>query len=214
MSRYQLQDTDSGLRLVDRFSHQHPLQIKFSGGSFGERLKKGVSKKELIAKAVAAKPGLRVIDCTAGLGRDAFILASLGCDVTMFERSRVMSLLLQDALDRALEDDKTREIAERVKLICGDAIKLLQTLPVVADAILIDPMFPSRQKSAMVKGEMQFLQRFLGKDEDASHLLQAALDTGVKRVVLKRPLIADESGEPKPSHSVKGKSSRFDIYLQ
>ena len=101
-----------------------------------------------------------------------------------------------------------------LNMICGDAIKLLQTLPVLADVILIDPMFPERKKSAMVKGEMQFLQRFLGFDEDASHLLQAALDTGVKRVVLKRPPSADESGSLKASHSVKGKSSRFDIYLQ
>jgi 16S rRNA (guanine1516-N2)-methyltransferase len=214
MSRYLLQETDNGLRLVDRFSHQHPLQIKFSGGRFGVRLKKGVSKKELIAKAAAAKPGVRVIDCTAGLGRDAFILASLGCDVTMFERSRVMSLLLQDALDRALLDEKSREAATRVSLVCGDAINLLEKLPTATDVILIDPMFPEKKKSAMVKGEMQFLQRFLGKDEDAGSLLQAALDTGVKRVVLKRPLSAEESGEPKPSHCVKGKSSRFDVYLQ
>ncbi len=214
MSRYLLQKSSSGLRLVDRFSHQHPLQIKFSGGRFGERLKKGSSKKELIAKAVGAKPDLRVIDCTAGLGRDSFLLAALGCKVTMFERSRVLSLLLQDALDNALDDDRTKEIATRVRLFCGEATELLTCLQDIPDVILIDPMFPERKKSAMVKGEMQFLQRFLGKDEDAASLLQCALGTGVKRVVLKRPLSADESGNQRPSHSVKGKSSRFDIYLQ
>jgi 16S rRNA (guanine1516-N2)-methyltransferase len=213
VSRFLLQDTGNGLRLVDRFSHQHPLQIKFAGGRFGQRLKKGSGKKELIAKAVGAKPDLHVVDCTAGLGRDSFVLASLGCRITMFERSRVMSLLLQDALDIALTDDKTSEIAMRVKLICGDAAELLPGIEEVPDVILIDPMFPERKKTAMVKGEMQFLQRFLGKDEDSDHLLQVALDTGVKRVVLKRPISADESGEVSPSHSVKGKTSRFDIYL-
>ena len=214
MSRYVLENTASGLRLVDRFSHQHPLQIKFSGGRFGQRLKKGGSKKELIAKAVGAKPDLRVVDCTAGLGRDSFILASLGCNVMMFERSRVIGFLLQDALDKALDDEKTRETASRLRMVCGDAIHLLAGLQNVPDVILIDPMFPERKKSAMVKGEMQFLQRFLGEGEDARYLLESALATGVKRIVLKRPLAASESGELKPSHAVKGKSSRFDVYLQ
>ena len=131
----------------------------------------------------------------------------------MFERSRVMSLLLQNALDRAKDEASTREIAARVKLICGDATYLLRALSEVPDVILIDPMFPERKKSAMVKGEMQFLQRFLGKDEDANQLLKSAINTGVKRVVMKRPYSGDEAGEFKPSHSVKGKSSRFDIYL-
>jgi 16S rRNA (guanine1516-N2)-methyltransferase len=214
VSRYLLQETGNGLRLVDRFSHQHPLQIKFAGGRFGHRLKKGSGKKELIARAVGAKPELHVVDCTAGLGRDSFILASLGCRITMLERSRVMCLLLEDALDKALEDDKTSEIAGRVQLVCGDAALLLPRLEEIPDVILIDPMFPERKKSAMVKGEMQFLQRFLGKDENADHLLQIALDTGVKRVVLKRPISAVESGQVSTSHSVKGKTSRFDIYLQ
>ena len=43
-----------------------------------------------MARAVKAGGGVRVLDCTAGLARDAFVLASLGCEVTLVERSRVV----------------------------------------------------------------------------------------------------------------------------
>ena len=43
--------------------------------------------KDLIAKAVGVKGAYRptVIDATAGLGQDAFVLASYGCEVVMLE---------------------------------------------------------------------------------------------------------------------------------
>ncbi len=214
MSRYLLQNSDMGLRLVDRFSHQHPLHISFSDAGFSYRLKRSGPKKEMIAKAVAVKPSLKVIDCTAGLGRDAFLLASLGCEVTMFERSKVMAFLLEDALNRALSDERLAEAASRITLVQGDAITLLGRQSTRSDVILIDPMFPIRKKSAQVKGTMQFLQRFIGKDEDVSTLMKCAMATGSQRIVLKRPFSAVELDGFTPTFSLKGKSSRFDIFLQ
>jgi 16S rRNA (guanine1516-N2)-methyltransferase len=214
MSRYLLQNSDTGLRLVDRFSLQHPLHISFSDSGFSYRLKRGGGMKEMIARAVGVKPSLRIIDCTAGLGRDSFLLASLGCEVTMFERSRVMALLLEDAIDRARAIDRLADTASRIRLVHGDALQLLGDLPDTPDVVLIDPMFPLKKKRAQVKGEMQFLQRFIGKDEDASGLLKCAMETGSQRIVLKRPYSAEETGDFKPSFSLKGKSSRFDVFLQ
>ncbi len=214
MSRYLLQNSDMGLRLVDRFSHQHPLHISFSDAGFSYRLKRGGGKKEMIAKAVGVKPSLRVIDCTAGLGRDSFLLASLGCEVTMFERSRVMAFLLEDAIKRALANERLADAAGRISLVHGDAIALLGRGSRTPHVILIDPMYPLKKKSAQVKGEMQFLQRFIGKDEDASGLLRCAMATGAERIVLKRPLSAIELNGFTPSFSLKGKSSRFDVFLQ
>jgi len=214
MSRYLLQNSDMGLRLVDRFSRQHPLHISFSDAGFSYRLKRGGGKKEMIVKAVGVKPSLRVVDCTAGLGRDSFLLASLGCEVTMFERSKVMAFLLEDAINRALANERLADAASRISLVHGDAIQLLEHQSRTPHVILIDPMFPLKKKSAQVKGEMQFLQRFIGKDEDASALLKCAMATGSRRIVLKRPLSATELDGFTPSFSLRGKSSRFDVFLQ
>lgn len=214
MSRYFLENADSGLRLVDKFSHQHPLHINFSDAEFSYRLRRGGGKKEMLARAVGAVQDLTVLDCTAGLGRDSFLLASLGCKVTLYERSPVMALLLQDAIERALQSESLSEIAGRLHLVHGDALEALAGGMDVPDVILVDPMFPARKKSAKVKGEMQFLQRFIGKDEDATKLLQAALATGCERLVVKRPLVKSDIAGLNPSFTLKGKSSRFDVYLQ
>jgi hypothetical protein len=70
-----------------------------------------------------------IIDATAGLGRDAFLLASLGATVTMIERSADMHALLLDGMARALDaGGVTAEIISRMTLIHGDAIQLLPSL--------------------------------------------------------------------------------------
>ena len=214
MSRYKLQSGEMGLRLVDSFSHQHPLHIDFSGPAFSYRLRRGGGQKEMLARAVGIHAGMHVVDCTAGLGRDSFLLAHLGCNVTMIERSRIIGLLLQDAITRANHLPELEATCQRLSMVCGDAGTFLKHFTGNIDAIVIDPMFPHRKKQASVKGEMQFLQRFIGKDEDADTLLVAALSTGCSRIVLKRPIRSDVSVEPPPSFSHKGKSSRFDVFLQ
>lgn len=212
MSRYILDRAGTGLRLSDVFSRQHPLQIDFGAPSFGYRLRRGGGKREHLARAVSAKPGQRLIDCTAGLGRDGFLMATLGCRVTMIERSVVVAQLLSDALLRAQSHPDLAGAVERITLVVGDALRILPTLP-APDAIMLDPMFPDRRKQAMVKGEMQILQRFLGKDEDAMDLLQAAIDTGAKRVVLKRPMHDRDDLMLSPTYSIKGSAVRYDVYM-
>ncbi len=219
MSRYLLQRRDDGLRLIDLHSHQHPLKINFSDAGFSYRLKRGGGRNEMLARAVGVKPGLKILDCTAGLGKDSFLLASLGCHVTLIERSPVMALLLEDAIKRALLIASLHETASRMTLVRAEAHQYLAefntaTDRTLVDVILVDPMFPDRKKSAKVKGEMQFLQRFLGPDQDARSLVQVAIGTGCKRVVLKRPLHAPDQAEMKSGFSLKGKTSRFDVYLQ
>lgn len=214
MSRYLLQNSELGLRLIDRFSHQRPLHISFSDAGFSYRLRRSGGKREMIARAIGVSPSLKVIDCTAGLGRDSFLLASLGCEVTMIERSKVMAFLLEDAIKRAMADERLADTASRITLVHGDAIVLLGRQSTTSHVILIDPMFPLKKKSAQVKGGMQFLQRFIGKDEDAAALLRCAMKSGSQRIVLKRPLAALELDGFTPSFSLRGKSSRFDIFLQ
>jgi 16S rRNA (guanine1516-N2)-methyltransferase len=171
----------------------------------------------LIAKAVGIKPNYRptIVDATAGLGKDAFMLASLGCTVTMLERSSVLVRLLRDGLERALSNDRVESIAQRMKLIETDSLVYLKNLAAeyYPDVIYLDPMFPERKKAALVKKEMQMLQSLVGTNDDANLLLNCSLMCAKKRVVVKRPRLAPTLTEQKPTFSMTGKTSRFDVYL-
>ncbi|MEX0943957.1 MAG: class I SAM-dependent methyltransferase [Pseudomonadales bacterium] len=202
--------THQGYELQDPDSRQRPLTINFRSQRLRYRINTG--GKELLAKAVGARPGLRVLDCTAGLGIDSFILASRGCEVIMVERSHTLYLMLEDALARARADSQLAEIVARMRLERGDAKQVMNRLERIPDVISIDPMFPAKRKRAGVRGELQRLQQLIGKDEDTRGLVLAAQSAGCKRVVVKRPLVGGSSDGLTPSHVVRGKASRFDVY--
>lgn len=154
-----------------------------------------------------------VIDATAGLGQDAFILACAGWHVTLQEQSAAVHALLADGLQRAAraEDEGLRQVVGRMTL-CepGDAVSRLAQLP-SAEVIYLDPMFPEREKSARVKKNRFLLQRLHGDEGQGAGLLDAALALTAK-VVVKRPRLAPPLGQ-KPSSQIQGKTSRFDIYV-
>ncbi len=210
MSRFKLRTDEKGRALVDTLSRQRPLRIDFASGRLHYR-RTGPGRKDRLAKATGARPGLHVIDCTAGLGRDSFLLASFGCRVTMVERSPVLVLLLEDALERARETNLS-EIIGRITLVKANSIAFLEALTTPPDVIYIDAMFPPRTKHAKVKGDMQMLQRFLGIEDDTDALLEAALATGCPRVVLKQPARGGITFEAKPTATLAGKTSRFEIF--
>lgn len=194
-----------------------PFYIDFLAGKMRYRSDEASLKKELLARALKAKPkdDPRIIDATAGLGRDSFILASLGFTVTALERSPIIYALLRDALCRAASHPDTASAAARLQLIHADAGSWLANLQDEnrPDIIYLDPMFPSRDKSAAVKKEMVILQDLLGKDPDSDHLLALALACSRRRVVVKRPRLAPSLSGLAPSYTLAGKSSRFDIYM-
>jgi 16S rRNA (guanine1516-N2)-methyltransferase len=194
----------------------NPVMIDFVGGALGFRGKRSQHSQELVAKAVGIKRGqdLRVLDATAGLGRDAFILASRGCHVQMLERSPVVALMLEDALARAAGDFEVSNITRRMNLQQADASEFMRSLSPqdYPEVVYLDPMFPERSKSASVKKEMRLLQQLLGADMDTEELFGAALQVATRRVVVKRPKMAPCISELKPHHVVEGKSGRFDIY--
>lgn len=175
------------------------------------------ARREDLARAVGVsrRRALRVVDATAGWGRDSALLAALGCEVSMIERQPLIAALLDDALMRArlCERDEVRQLAARLRLICADARGVMRAWAAPApDVVLLDPMFPERHGSAAVRKEMQFFQGIVGSDEDAPSLLQAALETAVHRVVVKRPRKAPPLAGPQPSHAFEGRSTRFDVY--
>ncbi|RUR00537.1 class I SAM-dependent methyltransferase [Legionella septentrionalis] len=185
-----------------------PLFADFSVKTLQRRRDAG--KKQGLVKACKPFPGKRILDATGGWGRDAAILASFGAQVLLIERDPVMAALLADALQRIPPESRLRHSLSLQSL---DAKCYLQELSPNAypDVIYIDPMHPVREKSALVKKEMQALQQILGADEDALALLQTALPRARERVVVKWP----HRLEPlmPPDLSFDGKTVRFDVYL-
>lgn len=155
----------------------------------------------------------RVVDATAGLGRDAFLLASLGAEMTLIERSPEVHALLAEGLARAREAGSDfAAIVARMTLRLGDARRLLPGL--APDVVLVDPMHPPRKGSALVKQEMRLLRKLVGADPDAFELMQAALASAGKRVVLKWPLRAEPMASlRRPSHQIVGKTTRYDVFM-
>lgn len=198
--------TQEGLVLV--VSPFLPMSANFCRAKWQQRHDAG--KKQGLIRACKPKKGLRIIDATAGWGRDAAILASFGADVLMLERHPLMAVLLDDALARSRVQDGAAALPLHCQAV--NALDYLNGLGKEAypHVIYLDPMHPERQKTALVKKPLQILQQLLGADEDALLLLQLARTRCLERVVLKwpahlRPLLP-------PSSSVPGKTVRFDIY--
>ena len=192
------------------------VYVDFVGGTMAHRRKFGGGRGEAVAKAVGIKGSElpTVIDATAGLGRDAFVLASIGCQVRLVERHPVVFLLLQDGLNRAYQDEEIGEMLQQnLRLLNVQHINELDPNTDYADVVYLDPMYPHKQKSALVKKEMRVFQHLVGADLDADELLLPALQLAKKRVVVKRPDYAESLGGKQPHFSRETKNHRFDIYM-
>ena len=215
---FALQLGAGGLQFVE-LGPQAPgaVRVDFVEGAVAHRRLFGGGTGQMIAKAVGVQPGVRpqVLDATAGLGRDAFVLASLGCSMTLIERQPLIAALLEDGLARARQSAEVAPIAAQMRLLQGNAIELLSAWTDEAPQVIyLDPMFPHRDKSALVKKEMRLFRPLVGDDLDAPALLAAALTLASHRVVVKRPRKAPCIEGGKPSYVLEGKSSRYDIYTK
>lgn len=168
--------------------------------------------REMLLKAIGGRrPGLSVLDATAGLGRDSLLLASYGAEVTLCERHPVVAALLKDGLERAKSDSSVAEIATHMRLLEGEwPSATAKDNPF--DLIYLDPMFPESKKSAQVKKAMQIFHYLVGPDDDSDRLLPAALAEARHRVVVKRPAKAPWLAGMPPQFAVTGKALRFDVY--
>jgi 16S rRNA (guanine1516-N2)-methyltransferase len=203
-----LQDKKQGVVCID-FLEGKTRHRRLYGGGKGQDLAKAIGIKKI--------PHAKVIDATAGLGRDAFVLASIGCHVTLLERNSVIYSLLKNALERVedSEDQQVKDICSRMKLINKNASEyfLAQKKSDYADVIYLDPMFPSRKKTAKVKKEMSYFHDIVGEDQDSDALLRLAINCAHKRIVVKRPRLAEVLAGLKAPFSITGKSTRYDVYL-
>ncbi len=78
----------------------------------------------------------------------------------------------------------------------------------------MDPMFPERQKTALVKKDMRIFHELVGADEDADALFEWACQQPANRYVVKRPLHAPSLASAKPTMSIYGERLRFDCYIK
>ena len=194
--------------------------VDLVGGAVGHRRKFGGGKGQAIAKAAGLNKGATptILDGTAGLGRDAFVLASLGCKVQMVERHPVVAALLDDGLQRAQKDpDIGGWVSERMKLIHAsshDALDKLSNDPDFEqpDVVYLDPMYPhpeNKKKSALVKKEMRVFQSLVGADLDADGLFEPAMKLASKRVVVKRPDYSSVVRRAKTKHGDRNQKEPF-----
>jgi 16S rRNA (guanine1516-N2)-methyltransferase len=208
--------TERGLQLQLRGNIQGILHVDFLSGTMAYRRLHGGGIKQPLARAIGIKPGKRpsILDATAGLGNDAFLLATLGCRVCMVERSPLLAALLKDGMKRAASDQEIHEIiTTKLFLLQGDTRMILETMEEKPDTIYMDPMYPHRRKSALNKQEMRLIRCIVGADEDATELLHAALLQAKKRVVVKRPKGAPRINTQVPTHIISMKNSRYDVYM-
>ncbi len=191
------------------------LKCSFIEGPILHRLKYGKGRGQNLAKAVGMKfnKNRNIIDATAGLGYDSFILASLGAKVTLIERSQKIHELLQNGIDEGiLFGGEIEKIINRMELLFGDSKDILPKL--TPEVIMIDTMYKERKKTALVKNNMRLVRDIVGSDSDYIDLLKIALNCATNRVVLKQPRYAEPIKEiRKCSHQILGKTIRYDIFM-
>ncbi|MGV6808850.1 MAG: class I SAM-dependent methyltransferase [bacterium] len=222
-AKYLLYQSEQGLMLRDSAAVFSPIRIDFTSGKYQHRRLQGGGKGQAIAKAIGLHkyPNPHVLDATAGLGRDAFVLASLGCTVTLLERHPMIYALLADAWQRLRQSaaQDLQAIAQRMQLYHQNAIDYLEQITLTShdqllpEVIYLDPMFPERKKSAQVKKEMQCFHQLVGPDHDSVLLLEKALQAAQRRIVVKRPRLAEPLANKPPAFVITGKSTRYDVYL-
>lgn len=210
----------AGLKLVQR-----PAGLTLTDGAQGlradftellPRLRKANMEHELLVRAARIRgfQGVeQVVDATAGLGTDSLLLAAAGFEVTMYEQNPVICALLEDALTRGRDNPELLDIVSRVHLRRGDSIEGMRASGFIPDVILLDPMFPERQKSAAVKKKFQLLHQLELPCGNEEELLRAAFEARPRRVIVKRPAKGPLLAGRRPDYALRGKAVRYDVFV-
>ena len=193
------------------------LELKGDFESLKRRLSKNNLQSELLVKAskIKGKDNINILDATAGLGEDSIILAAAGFNITMYEYDEIIFALLEDSVYRASHSIEYAHIANRMTLVNADSIQAMKELSdeEKPDVILLDPMFPKREKSALIKKKFQLLQKLESPCDAEEALLNAAISLKPKKIIIKRPLKGPFLAGVKPSYSLKGKAIRVDVIV-
>ena len=210
----QLVETADGLALCDG--------DRIMIGDFSDmipRLTPQRLQEEMLVRAAKLKnfDGIPILaDATAGMGEDSLILAAAGFCVHMYEYDKTIAALLEDSLKRAMLSPGLQGVVSRMHLHCEDSIAAMNGGfggEFTPDVILLDPMFPKRTKSALVKKKFQLLQQLEKPCDNENELLEAALSAKPQKIVIKRPLKGPYLAGRKPDYSLEGKAIRYDCII-
>ena len=207
-----------GWSLQDQGGALGPLRVDFASGALAYRRAHGKDRQQGLGRA-AGRPVRGetpdLIDATGGLGTDGFVLAHLGWQVTLLERSPVLATLLADGVARGRRDAGASAICRRMRVLHREAGAYLDRLTPAErpQVVYLDPMYPADPRSALPGREMQYLRRLLGNTPPDPELLPAACRAALHRVVVKRPAAAPPLSDMAPSHAIRMGGTRFDVYL-
>lgn len=185
-------------------------------GAMRHRLEDGRLLHEPLLKAAKLKEiegPMKVVDATAGLGEDSILLAAAGHYVTLIERDPIICALLKDAVRRGAKIPELKDTMSRMKVVEGDSIQQLGLLQEQPDVIILDPMFPEKTNTALVKKKFQMIYLLERQSNDEDALMQAAIDAKPRKIVVKRPLKGPYLGGVKPGYSLEGKTIRYDCIV-
>lgn len=180
------------------------------------RIKESAINGEMVVKAAKIKgsaSGLTVLDATAGMGEDSFLLAAAGFTVELYEYNPTIAALLEDALKRAAREPELAMIVARMHLHKEDSVAAMKKLDYKPDVVLLDPMFPERTKSGLIKKKFQLLQQLECPCSTEEELLEAALEAKPQKIIVKRPGKGPNLAGRKPSYVVGGKTIRYDCIV-
>jgi 16S rRNA (guanine1516-N2)-methyltransferase len=203
------------LCLAELGQPKSPVSVDFDSPQLRARMKRLSARSELLLKALGGKAGETVVDMTTGLGTDTWLLATFGYTVYACERSPTLYAMLEDGLQRVRASQglsQASNVANNIRLRNLDSSLSVQ-FSWGAKYAVIDPMFPVKRKQALASGDMQMLQRFVGRGGSVDSLLQAAKAQGIRRAVVKRALRSRERyALLEPLYSLEGRSTRFDVF--
>jgi len=182
-----------------------------------DRIKPNKLNGELLVKAAQIRKfefTPVIIDATAGFCEDSFLLAAAGAKIIAFEKDTVIAALLEDGLKRAKQIQEISDIADRIEIHVEDSIAAMESMDEKIDIVYLDPMFPQRDKSGLIKKKFQLLQKLESPCKEQEALINAAFKTKASKIIVKRPLKGENLAGVKPSYSLKGRAIRYDCYTR
>ena len=128
------------------------------------------------------------------------------------EQSKIICLLVNDAIHRAQD---TIPFLRNIKLMNANSIDVFTKSDEVFDVVYLDPMYPLMKKNIKKSGELDIVRSILEIERipaDENSLIDSFIKLDYKKLILKRPL-KSEKLYSNINYQVKGKTTRFDIYL-
>ena len=187
------------------------LHVDFLSGPMGWRLKRTEHETSLKKAIGKNKDDITIFDGTAGLLSDTIIFLALGHKVIACEQSKIIFLLVNDAIERAKAELPFLKNLLFLNAKSETQYKETQNI----DIVYLDPMYPEPSKNVLRSGDISTINHILhieNIDDGGDTIFFSIKENNFKKIILKRPIKADII-DKNINYQVKGKSTRFDIYI-